>query len=219
MLSVASQRAPGRLRGRGRCAGTRCGTAWGGPGRGGGRRRGRFRPDRRQDRPSRGTSRIPCRETRTRRAQAPRRGARPSSRKGCTRLGSWCRRCRRPRGPTMRPAHGRPRCAPPLRGSLCVSPRCARAVVPSCLTFISSPVTLRVTLHVTKGGVMLVIVQHTLIDPPTAFIRGERLKRAEGAPEGARVLQFLPSHDGTLVTCLWEDRKSTRLNSSHLGIS
>jgi hypothetical protein len=51
---------------------------------------------------------------------------------------------------------------------------------------------------------MLVVVQHQLIDPPTASIRGERLKRGEGAPAGTRVLQFLPSRDGTLVTCLWE---------------
>ena len=51
---------------------------------------------------------------------------------------------------------------------------------------------------------MLVIVQHTLTDPPTAFARGERLKQAERAPHGTRVLQFLPSTDGTRVTCLWE---------------
>jgi hypothetical protein len=51
---------------------------------------------------------------------------------------------------------------------------------------------------------MLVVVQHTLTDPPTALARGERLQRGEGAPPGARVLQFLPSQDGTLVTCLWE---------------
>ena len=51
---------------------------------------------------------------------------------------------------------------------------------------------------------MLVVVQHQLIDPPTALARGERLKRAEGAPAGTRVLQFFPSRDGTLVTCLWE---------------
>ena len=51
---------------------------------------------------------------------------------------------------------------------------------------------------------MFVVVQHTLTDPPTAFTRGERLKRGEGAPRGSRVLQFLPSQDGTLVTCLWE---------------
>ena len=51
---------------------------------------------------------------------------------------------------------------------------------------------------------MLVVVQHRLTDPPTAFERGVRLQRGEGAPPGTRVLQFLPSQDGTLVTCLWE---------------
>jgi hypothetical protein len=51
---------------------------------------------------------------------------------------------------------------------------------------------------------MYVVVQHTLTDPPTAFARGERLKRGDGAPDDTRVLQFLPSRDGTLVTCLWE---------------
>ena len=53
---------------------------------------------------------------------------------------------------------------------------------------------------------MFVVVQHSLVDPPTAFSRGERLQRSEGAPHGTRVLQFLPSADGTLVTCLWESR-------------
>jgi hypothetical protein len=51
---------------------------------------------------------------------------------------------------------------------------------------------------------MFVVVQHRLTDPPTAFIRGERLQRGDGAPEGTRVLQFYPSEDGSLVTCLWE---------------
>ena len=51
---------------------------------------------------------------------------------------------------------------------------------------------------------MLVVVQHRLTDPPTAFARGERLKSGEGAPEGTRVFAFLPSRDGALVTCLWE---------------
>ena len=51
---------------------------------------------------------------------------------------------------------------------------------------------------------MYVVVQHSLHDPPTAFARGERLKHGEGSPIGARVLQFLPSQDGQLVTCLWE---------------
>jgi len=57
---------------------------------------------------------------------------------------------------------------------------------------------------VTKGDVVYIVVQHRLQDPPTAFARGERLKRAEGAPEGSQVLQFLPSRDGAFVTCLWE---------------
>ncbi|MGH3129021.1 MAG: hypothetical protein ACRDPX_13960 [Gaiellaceae bacterium] len=51
---------------------------------------------------------------------------------------------------------------------------------------------------------MFVVVQHTLKDPPAALARGERLQRSEGAPPGTRVLQFLPSQDGSLVTCLWE---------------
>jgi hypothetical protein len=51
---------------------------------------------------------------------------------------------------------------------------------------------------------MFVVVQHTLVDPPSAFARGERLQRSDGAPRGTRVLQFLPSQDGRLVTCLWE---------------
>jgi hypothetical protein len=51
---------------------------------------------------------------------------------------------------------------------------------------------------------MFIVVQHQLTDPPTAFARGQRLMSGEGAPSGTRVLQFLPSRDGTLVTCLWE---------------
>ena len=51
---------------------------------------------------------------------------------------------------------------------------------------------------------MYVVVQHELTDPPEALARGERLKRGEGAPAGARALQFYPSQDGSAVTCLWE---------------
>jgi hypothetical protein len=51
---------------------------------------------------------------------------------------------------------------------------------------------------------MFVIVWHELVDPPTAFARGEGLKRGEGAPPGTRVLQFYPGTDGRSVTCLWE---------------
>jgi hypothetical protein len=51
---------------------------------------------------------------------------------------------------------------------------------------------------------MYVVVQHQIRDQGTAFSRGEQLKKNEGAPEGVRVLQFLPSRDGSVVTCLWE---------------
>jgi hypothetical protein len=49
-----------------------------------------------------------------------------------------------------------------------------------------------------------VIVWHELLDPPSAFERGQRLVQGEGAPSGTRVLQFYPAADGRSVTCLWE---------------
>lgn len=51
---------------------------------------------------------------------------------------------------------------------------------------------------------MYVLVQHRIIDPETAFPRGEKLIRGEAAPEGVRNLQFYPSVDGDFVTCLLE---------------
>ena len=60
---------------------------------------------------------------------------------------------------------------------------------------------------------MYVIVWHELLDPPTAFQRGERLKHAEGAPDGTRVLQFFPASDGSAVTCLWESTSVDALQS------
>lgn len=51
---------------------------------------------------------------------------------------------------------------------------------------------------------MYVVVQHRIKDRQTAFARGERLIKGEGAPSGARSLQFYPSRDGSAVTCLWE---------------
>lgn len=51
---------------------------------------------------------------------------------------------------------------------------------------------------------MYVVVQHRIKDPQTAFSRGERLIKEEGAPAGVRNLQFYPSRDGSAVTCLWE---------------
>lgn len=51
---------------------------------------------------------------------------------------------------------------------------------------------------------MYVAVLHQFQDPPTAFARGEKLIMNEGAPAGARGLQFYPSTEGTVATCLWE---------------
>jgi hypothetical protein len=50
---------------------------------------------------------------------------------------------------------------------------------------------------------MFVVVQHAIKDPEVAFTRGQRLMVNDGAPEGTEVMQFLPSEDGTAVTCLW----------------
>ena len=51
---------------------------------------------------------------------------------------------------------------------------------------------------------MYVVVQHRITDPQTAFSRGEKLIQSEGAPPGARALQFYPSTERSAVTCLWE---------------
>jgi hypothetical protein len=51
---------------------------------------------------------------------------------------------------------------------------------------------------------MYVVVQHQITNPQTAFARGERLMKNEGAPRGVRVLEFYPSQDGSTATCLWE---------------
>lgn len=51
---------------------------------------------------------------------------------------------------------------------------------------------------------MYVAVIHRFIDPPTAFSRGEKLVKNEGAPAGTRGLQFYPATDGSVATCLWE---------------
>ena len=50
---------------------------------------------------------------------------------------------------------------------------------------------------------MYVVVHHQIKDRE-AFVRGQRLIKGEGAPTGARALQFYPSSDGSAVTCLWE---------------
>lgn len=51
---------------------------------------------------------------------------------------------------------------------------------------------------------MYVVVLHQFQDPPTAFARGEKLIMNEGAPSGVRGLQFYPSTDGSMASCLWE---------------
>jgi len=51
---------------------------------------------------------------------------------------------------------------------------------------------------------MYVVVQHQFNDSQTAFSRGEKLIKNEGAPAGVRGLQFYPSRDGSAATCLWE---------------
>jgi hypothetical protein len=51
---------------------------------------------------------------------------------------------------------------------------------------------------------MFVVVQHAIKDPSIAFDRGRKLMVGEDAPPSTRVLQFLPSLDGSAVTCLWE---------------
>jgi hypothetical protein len=51
---------------------------------------------------------------------------------------------------------------------------------------------------------MYVVVEHSIKNPETAFSRGDKLIRGEGAPAGARALQFYPATDGSAVACLWE---------------
>ena len=51
---------------------------------------------------------------------------------------------------------------------------------------------------------MYVVVQHRFTNPTVAMARGERLINNDGAPAGVRGLQFYPSRDGSVATCLWE---------------
>lgn len=51
---------------------------------------------------------------------------------------------------------------------------------------------------------MYVVVHHQIMNPETAFQRGQRLMYGDGAPDHAQVLQFYPSQDQTRVTCLFE---------------
>jgi hypothetical protein len=54
------------------------------------------------------------------------------------------------------------------------------------------------------GAAMYVVVQHRFTNPQIAFARGAKLIRNEGAPTGVQGLQFYPSRDGSVATCLWE---------------
>lgn len=47
-------------------------------------------------------------------------------------------------------------------------------------------------------------MEHRIKNPDTAFARGDKLIRGEGAPAGVRALQFYPASDGSAVACLWE---------------
>jgi hypothetical protein len=64
-----------------------------------------------------------------------------------------------------------------------------------------------------EAEAMYVVAQHRIVDPKTAFERGGKLFRNEGAPAGVRGLQFYPSTDGTAVTCLWEAPSTAAVQS------
>ena len=51
---------------------------------------------------------------------------------------------------------------------------------------------------------MYLVVQHRFTNTPLAYSRGEKLMKNEGAPAGARALQFYPARDGSGATCLYE---------------
>ncbi|MEV8535518.1 hypothetical protein [Streptomyces sp. NPDC051211] len=51
---------------------------------------------------------------------------------------------------------------------------------------------------------MYAVVQHKILNPETAFSRGQALMDGTGAPDGTRVLQFFVHVDGSAATCLWE---------------
>ncbi len=53
-----------------------------------------------------------------------------------------------------------------------------------------------------------------VLDPETAFVRGEKLIKNEGAPAGASGLQFYPSRDGGEAVCLSTARPSNRSRST-----
>lgn len=58
---------------------------------------------------------------------------------------------------------------------------------------------------------MFIVVHHKLIDPATAFARGENLLAGNGAPPGVLVREFYPSRDKADVFCLWEGSSLTEV--------
>jgi hypothetical protein len=62
-----------------------------------------------------------------------------------------------------------------------------------------------------KVKIMLIVLQHRITNPTTAFARGQNLLDGNGAPQGTRVLQFYPSTDGNAVFCLWESNSIDEL--------
>ena len=51
---------------------------------------------------------------------------------------------------------------------------------------------------------MFIVVNHTITDPETAFVRGQNLLAGNGAPPGVQVREFYPSRDKADIFCLWE---------------
>ncbi len=51
---------------------------------------------------------------------------------------------------------------------------------------------------------MYVVVHHRFKDSEAALERGRQLILGEGAPSQVNVLQFYPSQDMSVATCLWE---------------
>ena len=53
---------------------------------------------------------------------------------------------------------------------------------------------------------MFVVVEHTILNAPVAFARGQNLLEGRGAPTGVQVRKFYPSTDQSAVICLWEGK-------------
>jgi hypothetical protein len=60
---------------------------------------------------------------------------------------------------------------------------------------------------------MYVIVHHRFTNPASAFERGMKLIKNEGAPAGTTGLQFYPSRDGLQAICLWDSDSVTDIQA------